>query len=999
VAMQTRQVALTLTVPLPTTTQEADSGVRVAVDGFGSDSPPGAPLLPTLNCDVRLPKGSVVQAVKIDRSESIRVPGRVRVQLAQPFSHDEPMPDAQRALARATSRRDWLHTRDRIRASEDPYPKDVVAIGEARETRTCALLPIIIRPVQYHHRSQTLTSLTQFRLLVTYSLRDDIAQSVKDVVLTTEVSSLVDPFRYTATVAQPSEAVYDYIVIVPDSTIGTAMSDFVAWKRSIGHNIVVEELTRILASYPGIDDPERVRNFLIQKREDWWIHYVLLVGDMGNMPTRLLYANDHSDAYASDFYFANLATVDWDIDGDRRWGEFAADRYDPANDVVVGRLPLNTAAEVQQYCANVIAFEGDRGTWKQRALFAAGFMDHVPTDGAELCERLRADVLAPAGWSARTLYEHGGTYPSKYPSHADLSQPNYAAACSSRRQSVVSLVAHGRWDLMSSKQCTDPNRNCDTNVTDNTFGEAADIPTNCPSAVVNMIGCSTACPVTSYTHVESQPGSPPVNPDRSLFPLVALHEHNGVRYLRNGAVAATGASAGTDYAHGWRSPSDGSSWTLAFQYHDLLIAHHKPVGDAFFEAMRQSRPLLRGVRDMYLMGDPSLIVEGIMPADPATRDVLVHSGRWTYFSATYDSNGDMFVAVSIGASAVPAELYIYKSEDHGATWTQWAHVEGLPPIISLEAIVSRSDGNGPRREELLVFSTNLAGELRCYAFPLAGGPPHFTDIPTATDIANVFSVAHDSLDPASRLYLAYWYRERSGQDNVVVGVSQDNGRTWQSWSRIPGYNHPTVDAGAADHVYVAAVAADYRENIGVARSLDGGRTWEPIKPLTSTDGAWRHAIHGPPSIAASSDPTTPAVWVAYERQHRPSVGEGRIELGAATSGDGGTTWQTNQSLATGPGATHHVHLAGHKARPNRWINSTYISCNRSNFVVNPATVMHRAASGDWPNRWHPAVIRNHVPASDISPCLVYSPGAPEASPGVVFAGSADIFFSAPWIKA
>ena len=88
--------------------------------------------------------------------------------------------------------------------------------------------------------------------------------------------------------------------------------------------------------------------------------------------------------------------------------------------MVVGRLPLQLPVEIKQYFDNVISFEQDTAGWKHSALFAAGFMDHDPTDGAELVEQIKSKILTPAGWRIRTLYEKGGTIPSNYPCDLDL---------------------------------------------------------------------------------------------------------------------------------------------------------------------------------------------------------------------------------------------------------------------------------------------------------------------------------------------------------------------------------------------------------------------------------------------------------------------------------------------------------------------------------------------------------------------------------------------------
>ncbi|MEJ2481003.1 MAG: C25 family cysteine peptidase [Acidihalobacter sp.] len=997
-------VILTLQSEKPEITEGTGGTQRVRIAGFGSDTAPGAPALPLLACHVELPRSAEVSELKILGSEHSPLSGHYRIQAAGACVHDEPVEEGRRLRARRRASRIWSAEHDAIYAQDAWYPATPVTLYTSWKTATCTVVVLHLSPVQYNPERGRLLWHQSVKIDLGYRLPEAGTDEIRDVSLTTGGDIRLNPFRVVPprrlTPAGPTAGgIHNYLIIVPDAAIENAMADFKLWKERLGHSVAIVRLPDILAAYAGADDAERIRNCLISKYEEWRVHYVLMVGAMGVIPTRLLYMDDATDAYASDFYFANLVTVDWDLDNDNRWGEFADDRYNYFHDVVVGRLPLNTAADVKRYCDNVIAYEQDTGPWKQKALFAAGFMDHDPTDGAELCERLIDDVLTPAGWSARKLYEKGGTYPSKYACDSDLDQANYAAECTAQRFGLVSLVAHGNWDYMVSKQCTDPQRHCDGNTQENRFGDSAGIPASCPSAVVSMIGCSTACPVPNYKHVETGTATPPL---RSLFPFAAMHEHNGVRYLRHGAVAAVGSSAGVDYAHGWTSPNDGKAWSLAYYFHDNLVTQRKPVGDAFFDALRlhsaRHKPLLRGVRDFYLLGDPSLMSEGVTAAAEGS-DVVVHHGRWSQFSACNDRNGDLYVAVSIGASAEPARLVVYKSTDHGSTWSKWQDFSVPESVIVLDAIVNHGGADEFKHDDLLLFTTSLQGSLRLHKLPLSGSSPASVAIATPGAVSGCLSVSQDSLRPASRVYLGYWFYDAQGRPHSVVGVSSDNGLNWHHWKTFSGYFFPAIDAGPNNRLYVAAMHEGYREHIHISCSGDGGATWGNWTNLTAGDDANFHFRHSPPTVAASSDPGKPSVWVVYERGYDGSYGPRKCELGFACSSDSGTRWTRNLTLAAGPGNVQWPQLLSYKADPNPWLNVIYLSMqqNAVGMSAGTARVMWRAVSGEWPSRWRPAEIGNHVDTGNARPRLVYSPGAPGTGGGMVFAGPDGLYFSARWL--
>ncbi|KPK05146.1 MAG: hypothetical protein AMJ56_16360 [Anaerolineae bacterium SG8_19] len=116
------------------------------------------------------------------------------------------------------------------------------------------------------------------------------------------------------------------------------------------------------------------------------------------------------------------------------------------------------------------------------------------------------------------------------------------------------------------------------------FGSGADITGHFFSGLAFMNGCSTAPPIGDNTTGLDQL--------HSLWNTIGKNTrfHNGKRYLRSGAVAVIGASAGSDFESQWDDPSDGGSFSLAYYFNQRLIGNNEPVGDAFFNAMAVITP-------------------------------------------------------------------------------------------------------------------------------------------------------------------------------------------------------------------------------------------------------------------------------------------------------------------------------------------------------------------------------------------------------------------------
>jgi hypothetical protein len=981
-----------------TISDHEDGTVAINMEGYGSDIEPGSPMLPTRTLHVELPEGALAKKIEVQESQKVEINGSFLVESARPVVHDRPLAPEERARIIEDARRERDLNYRSIYGSDELYPKTPLSFLGNWAGRTCTIARIRYCPFQYRPQSGSLMLHKSLRVTLEYTFQSEkqefkIDGGLRDVWRVPAVDkydSKKFPFQLYDTTDRAGY--FNFVIIVPNRQAAKAVNNFKTWKERIGHSVAVVELNHIYRKYSGIDQAEQIRNFLIEKFETWKIRYVLLVGDLDLIPTRLLYPDPKTGSiqapYAADFYYADMRTFNWDLDADKRWGEFAADQFNWLHDVIVGRLPFNRADEIERICDNTVAFEQDTRAWKRKVLFASAFMDRHPTDGAELSERIISDILTPQGWSARTLYEDDGNLVSKYQPDLSLTQAHYVQECGPQQHSLVCLTAHGGPDRMQRVQVTDDGDDFRID-----FGQADQITPNFLTSVVYMNGCSTACPVPNY-YDAVETGL------ESLYPFRRSIEHNGRTYLLNGAVAAIGSSAGSDYAVGWTDPSHQKSWSLAYYFHRYLITHGKTVGDAFFDAAVEEADKhgrARGVRVFHLLGDPTLILEGVKCDLTDQRDVLVRRENASRFAACNDGNGDMYIVV-VGESP---RCTVYKSSDHGQTWSDWRSLDVREAVSSIEMMVNR----GAEEDHLLIFCTTYDGQLLLYRIPLTGGAVSTVGIPlqpgASAGLINQVSISHEGFDRRSPIYLVYSFAGETGNGypRSVAGISDDNGASWRNWTTFDGCALPAIEAGVNSNVYLAAVRPDEPGSpVCLVQSADGGLEWGPWRNLTRGNGCDEHDSL---AVAASTHEEVPTVWVAYSCRANEISGSRKEEIGYAYTLDNGQTWTHNQTLATGPGTPIEVQLLSYRARPNPWVNAAYVSCQQGMLaaVQDPTTrIFGRAVSGESGNRWSAARIVNHGPTSSVRPQLIYSPGAPGTGGGVAYVGiNGWIYFSAPWI--
>ena len=258
---------------------------------------------------------------------------------------------------------------------------------------------------------------------------------ISTMILINIVSSgVASPFAHIND-TKSNESTY---VIITTRELARSVSLLQLWKQFLGFSTEIVTIPWISNNYEGVDVQEKIRNFLIDKYEDWQISYVLFVGSREIIPMREVFTipEEFEEGYGSlftDFYYADL-TGDWDADGDGLYGEYLHDSIDFTADVHVGRIPCDTTDLVRAACQRSISFESDKGSWKQNILQLASIIyyenlesfNHVyeRSDGATLMEECRTDLFEPEGYHCTRMYEEEGISPSTYEYDYPLNSAN-----------------------------------------------------------------------------------------------------------------------------------------------------------------------------------------------------------------------------------------------------------------------------------------------------------------------------------------------------------------------------------------------------------------------------------------------------------------------------------------------------------------------------------------------------------------------------------------------
>jgi hypothetical protein len=211
-----------------------------------------------------------------------------------------------------------------------------------------------------------------------------------------------------------------WLAVAPAAWEGD-LEPLLAARRAGGWQARFLALEDALASAPGADAPERLKQRLWSEWSGGGATHVLLVGDADVMPVRFMVLDRVAEAahdtafYASDLYYADAARADGSFD-DWNFGEVRGEKHKegPINhdgvsylpELALGRWPVSDAEALRAVIAKTLAWERAPGAASALLLHAGEWVDERTRLGA--C----GDELAAAGWTVARQFFGGEAEPT-----------------------------------------------------------------------------------------------------------------------------------------------------------------------------------------------------------------------------------------------------------------------------------------------------------------------------------------------------------------------------------------------------------------------------------------------------------------------------------------------------------------------------------------------------------------------------------------------------------
>lgn len=199
-------------------------------------------------------------------------------------------------------------------------------------------------------------------------------------------------------------------LVLADPTYETILEPLVAHRDNTTGCADYVSLDYIYSTFGGDDTQEQIRNYLIDRFENYGLIYVLIVGDYGPT-TRIsqLTLSGNTLNSVSDLYYSDLDGT-WDGDGDSLYGEYA-DGLDYYSDIYVGRFSSDIDYRIEEMVNRTLAYEQTptAGDWQNTALFPGALL-WPPYGGGIVCDSIAKRI--PGDWTIHKLYETASGHPT-----------------------------------------------------------------------------------------------------------------------------------------------------------------------------------------------------------------------------------------------------------------------------------------------------------------------------------------------------------------------------------------------------------------------------------------------------------------------------------------------------------------------------------------------------------------------------------------------------------
>lgn len=388
---------------------------QVGFDGCMQTALAGNPSLPYKAVSLMLPQGTEAESIEVELSDFQEIGGNVSL---FPYQPSRTMND--------TEKRDLLKN-EALYASKSVYPAENHGVVTTQYKNGYGFAFASFTPVQY------IPSEGKVMYAKTATVRVNTKASKEDhsanLWATQEIKNTVKRIAQNPEMVETYQTkgrdlnAYD-VLIITSSEFVDGYSEYCEYYNSIGMRNRIALVSDICSTMTGVDDQDKIRNYIIQEYQNNGILMVVLGGDVNIVPYRGFYCyvtsgggNQESNNIPADLYYSGLDGT-WNDNGDGRWGEPGEDDLMP--EIGVSRMSFKTAADLQHMIHKTLSYQQNpvMGEFHKVILAGEHLYDNPTSNGSDYLELLigyhedngYSTLGYPEDYDFTKLYEEEGTW-------------------------------------------------------------------------------------------------------------------------------------------------------------------------------------------------------------------------------------------------------------------------------------------------------------------------------------------------------------------------------------------------------------------------------------------------------------------------------------------------------------------------------------------------------------------------------------------------------------
>ena len=351
----------------------------VNIDNARQSGIPGEPSLPYIAVSLMLPPGESAASIEIIRENEVILTGAYKL-----YPNQNVLP-----ISKSASRQ--FIKNEAVYQLNGNYPSSVYGHLQTQYLNGFAFGFSTFTPVNYNPATGKVSYFKDVTVRITTrpDAKSTIAlqnlSSSKDVL--DRVRSLVQnpEMMNQYTLPEQKHAGYQILIITPFA-FEDGFTELVNFYTSAGMTCQITSVEDIVSGTSGVDEPEKIRNYIRQEYQNSSIEYVLLGGTEQWIPTRRFYdivysspgvMEEESNDIPADLYYSALDGTD-DLNGNLIYGEIA-DSTDLLPEVAIGRFPFTTAADLASMVHKSVSYQANPVVGEDnRPLLAGEYLYDTP---------------------------------------------------------------------------------------------------------------------------------------------------------------------------------------------------------------------------------------------------------------------------------------------------------------------------------------------------------------------------------------------------------------------------------------------------------------------------------------------------------------------------------------------------------------------------------------------------------------------------------------------